>query len=289
MLYIALSVRKRKNQIMRIVSWNVAGLRACLKRGDLDWITQGKYDMVCLQETKALESEVELPEDIVKAFPYRYWNSCNGWTKKGVGQRKGLSGTAIWSVRKGCRLDTPAFDIEGRITAVDFGDAILVTVYTPNSQSVFSDRCAYRIKVWDGLFREYITELKEQKPTIVCGDFNVANEDRDVYKPEEWRNAAPGFLDNERINFKALLGQGFLDAYRARHPNATRRFTFWDQKLPFLRKCNRGWRIDYFLVPKDMREKVKACAIHSQQAGSDHCPITLCIETGRRRLQVKQP
>ena len=274
---------------MRIVSWNVAGLRACLKRGDLDWIAQGKYDMICLQETKALESEVELPEEIAKAFPYRYWNSCNGWTKKGVGQRKGLSGTAIWSVRKGTRLETPPFDIEGRITAVDFGDAILVTVYTPNSQSVFSERCVYRIKLWDGQFRQYVSELMKRKKTIICGDFNVANEDVDVYKPDEWRNAAPGFLDNERANFKALLAEGLLDAYRVRHPYAKRRFTFWDQKLPFLRKCNRGWRIDYFLVPAGMRDNIKACAIHSQQKGSDHCPITLSIDTGRKRLEIKQP
>ena len=264
---------------MRLMSWNVAGIRACLKRGDLDWVADGKYDILCFQETKALESEVEIPEAIKETYPYRYWNSCTG---EG-GQRKGLNGTAIWSKRKALRrLDTPAFDLEGRTVVLEFGEFILVTVYTPNSQSVFSDRCKYRCQVWDHLFRAYVSELERTKPTIICGDFNVANEDKDVYKPDEWRNAAPGFLDNERNNFKALLNEGFVDAYRARHPDAERRYTFWDQKLPFLRKSNRGWRIDYFLVSKKLVGKIRGSGIRTAVTGSDHCPVTLTIETRRR-------
>jgi len=268
---------------MRIICWNVAGIRACLKRGSMDFLGDGKYDIVCIQETKALESEVEISEQLRETYPFRYWNSCKG---EG-GQKKGLSGTAIWSKRKAMRqLPVAGFDNEGRITAVEFGEFNLVTVYTPNSQSPVSERCQFRTKVWDKNFREYVSGLNKIKPTIICGDFNVANEDIDVYKPDEWRNAVAGFLDNERNNFKALLAEGFVDAYRERHPGAERRYTFWDQKLPFLRKSNRGWRIDYFLVPQALRSRVKGSGIHSTTMGSDHCPITLTLET-KRRLEIQ--
>ena len=269
---------------MKIMCWNVAGLRACLKRGSLDWIKDGRYDMICLQETKALESEVTIPDEIAEAYPYRYWRSCQG---EG-GQRKGLSGTAIWSRTKArAFLPIPEFDKEGRITSVDMGEFILLTVYTPNSQSPASDRCSYRINKWDNHFRTYVATINNYKPVIICGDFNVAHHDRDVYNPEEWRNTVAGFLDNERANFQKLLDFGFVDAYRQRFPDAERRYTFWDQKLPFLRKCNRGWRIDYFLVSEKMKDKIRGSAILSQVQGSDHCPITLTIETKQKRLEIR--
>ena len=263
------------HKTMKLLCWNVAGIRATIRKGHLDFLAAGEYDVICFQETKAEESQVDLPQAIQDMYPHRFWQSCLGLEG---GQRKGLNGTAIWSKTPPIRqLDPPAIDIEGRVTAVEFEDWNLVTVYTPNSQAPTSERHVYRVAVWDEHFRSYLMELQSSKPTIACGDFNVGIEDIDVYKPDEWRNACAGFMDSERENFKLLLSD-WRDAYRMFHAGEEHRYTFWDQKLPYLRKTNRGWRIDYFLVPISLLGRIQNSDIHPKIMGSDHCPISLIIE-----------
>ncbi len=267
---------------MRIISWNVAGLRATLKKGGLDFLQAGEWDVVCLQETKAEESQVELPSWLAEMYPHRFWRSTMGTT-----QRKGLSGTAIWSKRRPLReLAPPSADEEGRVTAVEFTFFNLVTVYTPNSQGPGTARNVYRVEVWDPMFREYVRGLNENKPTIVCGDFNVAKEDVDVWMPDVWRNEVAGFLDQERRGLKALMDLGLDDIFRDLHPGLTGAYTFWDQKLPYLRRANQGWRIDYFLVPRGYRRQVAAARVLQSMMGSDHCPITLEFEERRPLRRV---
>jgi len=180
------------------------------------------------------------------------------------------------------------------VTAVEFPDFILVTVYTPNSQSLASDRLLYRVNVWDKLFREYVAGLMKDgargvpsvKRVILCGDFNVARNDIDVYWPDQIRNMSPGFLNAERNGLEQLIGTGMTDAYRCMHPDAEGAYTFWDQKLPYLRKSNRGWRIDYFFVSDELAGRIKACRHHKEILGSDHCPLTLDIRGAGRRLKI---
>jgi exodeoxyribonuclease-3 len=266
---------------MKILSWNVAGIRATLKKGHLDFLASGEYDIVCFQETKAEESQVVMPEQLSATYPFRYWRSTDGTT-----QRKGLSGTAIWSKTGALEnLEPPSIDAEGRVTALEFNDFIVVTVYTPNSQSPVSERHLYRVGVWDDHFLEYIQMLNKRKPTIVCGDLNVANEDIDVFAPDDWRNTCAGFLDPERANFKRIINNGWFDSFREKHPGEERCYTFWDQKQPYLRRCNRGWRIDYFLVPEIFRKKVRKAEILPTVMGSDHCPVILDFSF-KRHLKI---
>lgn len=267
---------------MQLISWNVAGLRAALKRGSLDFLSKGTYDLVCLQETKALEDEVQLPEWVDETYPFRFWNSCRG---EG-GQRKGLSGTAIWCrVAPVGQVEPPEFDVEGRTTTLEFPTWYLVTVYTPNSQCRGSDRHAYRVTDWDPKMLEYLKGLNSIKPTIVCGDFNVALEDIDVYAPDEYRGVSAGFLDSERHRFSNLLEAGWVDSLREVLPGVMGQFTYWDQKLPFKRKSNRGWRIDYVLVPRCLKRRIRHAGIKPDIQGSDHCPVTLDFDV-RRQLKI---
>ena len=268
---------------MKILCWNVAGIRATIKKKHLDFLEKGEYDIICFQETKAEESQVDVPQALQELYPYRYWRSCLGVEG---GQRKGLNGTAIWSKTAPIReLGVPGIDIEGRVTALEFKDWNLVTVYTPNSQGPASERHVYRVSMWDEHFREYLNDLQKIKPTIACGDFNVGIEDIDVYKPDEWRNTCAGFMDSERANFKMLLSD-WRDAYRMFHAGEEHRYTFWDQKLPYLRKTNRGWRIDYFLVPINLLHQVQDSDIHPDIMGSDHCPISLTIAKKKKKLKI---
>ena len=268
---------------MKVISWNVAGLRAALKKGALDFLEDGQWDVVCLQETKAEEDQVDLPAWLAELYPHRFWRSTKGTT-----QRKGLSGTAIWSKEPVLReLDPPREDEEGRVTGVEFAFWNLVTVYTPNSQGPGTARNVHRVEVWDPMFREYVRSLNAEKPTIVCGDFNVARADVDVWQPDVWRNEVAGFLDQERRGLKALMELGLDDIFRELHPSLVGAYTFWDQKLPYLRRANRGWRIDYFLVPKCYRRKVVRAGILQSVTGSDHCPITLEFEHARRLRRVE--
>lgn len=270
---------------MRILSWNVAGIRASLRKGALDFLKDYGADVVCIQETKAEEREVKLPGWIEEMYPKRFWKSTDGST-----QRKGLSGTCIW-VKAGCGLvreiEAPAFDREGRITAVEFATFILVTVYTPNSQNPISERHQYRVEAWDPMFRAWVSGLQARKPTVVCGDFNVALEDTDVYKPDQFRNEVAGFMDTERTNLRLLLSKGWVDAFRLLHPDAKGAYTFWDQKIPPLRNYNKGWRIDYFLVPFRFRNRIKLCKIENEIGGSDHCPVALEYDPMRNLAVVE--
>lgn len=263
---------------MKIVCWNVAGLRGSFKKGATDWLQAGQYDYVCLQETKCTEEEAEkvMPNWVRSKYPFRYWRSCTGEYQHEGFQKKGLSGTAIWSKQPGIQLPSTDFDKEGRITAVEFGKFILVTVYTPNSQSPESDRFRYRVREWDVNFRKYIQTIQQEKTVIVCGDFNVARFDKDVYKPDEFKNVVAGCMNEERQNIEKLLQETQLeDAFHKKHPDAEKAFTFWDQKLPYLRRTNRGWRIDYFLTPQALPFSIRACNHLPQILGSDHCPIEL--------------
>ena len=266
---------------MRVVCWNVAGLRGRVRKGEIDWLSD--YEVICLQETKALESEVVLPSKIKEDFKYRLWESCTG---EG-GQRKGLSGTAIWSkIRPLRKLEKPEEDLEGRVTGAEFESFNLVTVYTPNSQNPTSMRFVYRVNKWDTLFREYIERLNKIKPTIVCGDFNVARTDDDVYNPDKFRNSAAGFMNAERVGLELLLSTGYRDAFRHCFPDRKDAYTFWDQKIPVLKQKNKGWRIDYFFVPDRWRKRIVNCDHLTDVKGSDHCPILLEIRIPKRKIVV---
>ena len=259
---------------MKILCWNIAGIRASLKRGDFDFLETSDYHVVCLQETKATyeQGEKALKNSLKIKYPYRYWNSTKGTT-----QRKGFSGTSIWCTKEPIRIiEPPEFDEEGRVTVVEFDDFILINVYTPNSQSIESQRCLYRIGVWDLLFRDYFAKLNSIKPTIVCGDFNVANEHIDIWGTENKHDGETciGFLNEERENFKQHLKLGYVDAFRYLHSEGNN-YTYWDQRMPWLRKQNKGWRIDYFLLPTQLLDLMASCDIHKNIYGSDHCPISL--------------
>jgi len=264
---------------MRILSWNVAGIRATIKKNHLSFLTSGYYDVVCFQETKATAEQVNVPDDLNKIYPYRYWRSTMGTT-----QRRGFSGTSIWcKTAPIAEIDPPEIDEEGRITALEFDKVIIVTVYTPNSQKPGTDRHMFRTGAWDHIFREYICQLNSRKPTIVCGDLNVAHHDIDIHNPNKNRNKSAGFLDDERDNFQQHLNEGYVDAFREKNKEPNN-YTYWDQRMPHLRKTNRGWRIDYFLVPNKIKKKIKTCRILKEQLGSDHCPIDLELKFGRKLI-----
>ena len=259
---------------MKIISWNVAGLRAMLKKGNLEKILQETdYDIVCLQETKAEAHQVKLPLEIEEKYPFRFWHSTKGTT-----QRKGLSGTTIWSKTQPINIiNPPIIDEEGRITTLQFDDFIIVCVYTPNSQSLESPRYKFRIESWDKHFREYIVALKNIKPTIITGDLNVAHNDIDIYDAKKCRNRIAGFLDDERTEFQKHLDTGFVDIYRELYPTKVGAYTFWNQIRPENRINNIGWRIDYFLLGGDEKSTldIKDCKILTDVYGSDHCPLHL--------------
>jgi len=265
---------------MNMLSWNVAGLRACVRKNALDFLKDTPYDIVCLQETKCEEQEIKLPDWLIEMYPYRFWNST-----KGVTQRKGLSGTTIWSKEAPIqRIEAPEFDVEGRIVALEFKKFIIVTVYTPNSQGAESDRFEFRVAEWDTLFQDFIVMLEQVKPVMVCGDMNVAHEERDVHKPDEWRNACPGFFDIERQNFSSLLDQGYVDTFRMFNQEI-KQYTYWQQTIPVYRKRNIGWRIDYFLASQKLKKYVKEATICPEIMGSDHCPITCTMRFPPKKLQ----
>jgi len=257
---------------MKLLAWNVAGLRAMIKKGNLlDLLKDQQYDIVLLQETKAEEHEVKLPEELENMYPYRFWQSTKGTT-----QRKGLSGTAIWSKTAPLyQINPPPSDEEGRITTIEFEEFIVVSVYTPNSQKLDTERFRVRTSIWHENFKKYLEILKQRKPTIIAGDLNVAHQDIDIHSPDKHRNKYAGFLDLERIQLTEYLNIGFRDAYRELFPTIAEKYTYWNQLNPKIRENNSGWRIDYFLVTPEI--KIKECDMLSHIRGSDHCPIYLEI------------
>ena len=250
---------------MRLISWNVNGLRACVGKGFLDFFHEIRADAVCLQETKMQPDQLTLELDGYA----QYWNSA---------VKKGYSGTAIFtkqqplSVRNG--MDIPEHDNEGRVITCEFENFYLVTVYTPNAQSELA-RLDYRM-TWDDAFREFLMELDKHKPVIVCGDMNVAHKEIDLKNPGPNRGSA-GFTDEEREKFTKLLESGFTDTFRHLHPDLAGAYSWWSYRFK-ARQNNAGWRIDYFLVSDRIKDKIVTASILPEVMGSDHCPVMLEIE-----------
>lgn len=247
---------------MKLISWNVNGLRACLNKGFLDFFREIDADIFCVQETRLQEGQLglELPGY------EQYWNHA---------EKKGYSGTAVFTkhkpieVRRG--LGVEEHDREGRVLTVEFDQFFLTNVYTPNSQRGLT-RLDYRM-VWDDAFRSFVRELNQEKPVIICGDLNVAHQEIDLKNPDSNRKNA-GFTDEERAKFSELLEAGFIDTFRYFYPDRRDAYTWWAY-FAKARERNIGWRIDYFLVSADFKEHLVDAAIHDQVLGSDHCPVEL--------------
>ena len=196
----------------------------------------------------------------------------------GITQKKGLSGTAIWSkIQPIQEITPPDFDQEGRITCIEFEEYYLLTVYTPNSQDFNSERFKFRINDWDIKFLNYINHLKSNKNIIICGDLNVCHQDIDIYNPVKYKNNIPGFYDDERNNFTKIIQNNFIDSLRHFYKDTPNLYTYWNQRVPSMRTNNMGYRLDYFLINNEFINFVKQCEIHPDIIGSDHCPISITI------------
>ena len=248
--------------MIKLVTWNVNGLRACLGKGFLDFFNEMGADAVCLQETKLQPHQIELD---LPGY-HIYWNSA---------EKKGYSGTALitktepLSVAYG--LGIPEHDTEGRVITAEYEDFYLVCCYTPNAQNELA-RIDYRMQ-WEDDFRAYLMELDRKKPVVLCGDLNVAHQEIDLKNPKSNRGNA-GFSDQEREKMTALLGSGFADTFRALYPDRTGAYTWWSYRFN-ARKNNAGGRIDYFIVSERLLPRVKDQIIHADVTGSDHCPVEL--------------
>ena len=249
---------------MKLISWNVNGLRACVGKGFFDFLAAEQPDMMCLQETK-LQPE-QAPQ--IEGY-YEYWNSA---------EKKGYSGVALFSktepqhVTYGLGIDE--HDHEGRVITADYGDFYLVTVYTPNSQDELK-RLDYRMH-WEDDFRAYLQKLDTEKPVIICGDMNVAHREIDLKNPKTNRRNA-GFTDEERSKMTELLGAGFTDTFRHFYPDLEGAYSWWSYRFK-AREKNAGWRIDYFLVSDRFIDRVKDARILTDVYGSDHCPVLIEVE-----------
>ncbi len=250
---------------MKLISWNVNGLRACADKGFADAFKALDADFFCLQETKMQEGQLDLEFEGYRS----YWN---------YAEKKGYSGTAIYSrhepVAVTYGLGIEEHDHEGRVITLEMPDFFLVTVYTPNSQDELR-RLDYRMR-WEDDFRNYLLALDAKKPVIVCGDMNVAHEEIDLRNPKTNRRNA-GFTDEERQKMTVLLGSGFTDTFRYFYPDMANQYSWWSYRF-HAREKNAGWRIDYFLTSKRLDEKLVGARIHSDIFGSDHCPVELMIE-----------
>jgi exodeoxyribonuclease-3 len=248
---------------MKLVSWNVNGLRAVLKKGFEDIFADFDADIFCLQETKLSEGQVDLSFDGYES----YWNYAD---------KKGYSGTAIFTRRKplavtrGIGIDK--HDHEGRVVTLEFDNFYMVDVYTPNAQQELA-RLEYRME-WERDFTAYLSELDAKKPVIVCGDMNVAHNEIDLKNPAT-NHKNPGFSDEERAAFSRLLEAGFVDTFRTLHPDE-QKYSWWSYRFS-ARQKNIGWRIDYFVVSKRLLDSVTDASIHADILGSDHCPVSLTI------------
>jgi len=249
-------------ELMKLVSWNVNGLRACINKGFLDFFREADSDIFCIQEIKLQEGQIDLD-----LGGYRqYWN---------YAAKKGYSGTAVFtrhtplSVQYG--IGKQEHDQEGRVITLEFEDFFLVNVYTPNSQRGLA-RLAYRME-WEDAFRDYLKELDTGKPVIICGDLNVAHKEIDIKNPASNRKSA-GFTDEERAKMTELLAQGFTDTFRHFYPDKKDAYTWWSY-FSNARERNVGWRIDYFLVSDRLQDSLHDAGILADVMGSDHCPVTL--------------
>ena len=248
----------------KMISWNVNGLRACMKKGFQEYFEAADADIFCLQETKLQEGQIDLELPVY----HQYWN---------YAEKKGYSGTALFtkeepiSVRYGIGIEE--HDMEGRVITAEFPEYFVVTVYTPNSQDELK-RLAYRME-WEDAFLSYLKGLEQEKPVIFCGDLNVAATEIDLKNPK--RNVGnPGFSPEERAKFQELLHAGFTDTFRALHPDERDAYSWWSYRF-HARENNAGWRIDYFLCSDRAAEKIESAGIRSDIYGSDHCPVELEI------------
>lgn len=250
---------------MKLISWNVNGLRACMEKGFLSFFQEADADIFCIQESKLSEGQISLD---LPGY-YQYWN---------YAEKKGYSGTALFSkaeplaVTMGIGIEE--HDKEGRVITAEYPAFYVVTVYTPNAQRELT-RLAYRL-TWEEAFLAYLKKLEEKKPVIFCGDLNVAHKEIDLKNPKSNRRNA-GFTDEERGCFTRLLESGFTDTFRYFYPELTGAYSWWSYMFK-AREKNAGWRIDYFVVSDCLRDRLQSAAIHSEVLGSDHCPVELVIQ-----------
>ena len=247
---------------MKLVSWNVAGYRACLKKGFQDFFEEVDADIFCLQEVKATEEQIDYKPDGYICY-------------RNIAERKGYSGTIVYtkveplSVSYGMGMEN--HDHEGRMITLEFSDFYLINSYVPNVKRTL-ERLDYRMQ-WEDDFKEYVNSLRKKKIVIVCGDFNVAHTEIDIKNAKANRGNA-GFTDEEREKFQVLLDSGFIDTFRYQHPDEADWYTWWSY-MKGVRERNIGWRIDYFIISKEGKDKIKNTFIYKEVFGSDHCPIGL--------------
>lgn len=250
---------------MKFISWNVNGIRACVNKRFKDFFEKIDADIFCIQETKCQPGQIDLEFEGYQS----YWNSA---------EKKGYSGTAIFTKKEPIRVNygigIEEHDKEGRVITLEFEDFYMVNIYTPNAKRGL-ERLDYR-QIWENEIRKYLLNLNKIKPVIMCGDLNVAHEEIDLKNPKSNRGNA-GFTDEERTKMTELLQAGFIDSFRYLYPDKTDSYSWWSY-MGRAREKNVGWRIDYFIVSKDIKDKVKDAMIYPEIMGSDHCPVGLIIE-----------
>ena len=250
---------------MKLISWNVNGLRACVQKNFMEAFQSLDADVFCVQETKLQEGQIDLALDGY----YQYWN---------YAEKKGYSGTAIFTRQKPIAvtygIGIEEHDHEGRVITLEYPEYYMITVYVPNSQNELA-RLPYRMQ-WEEAFLAYLKGLEQKKPVIFCGDLNVAHQEIDLKNPKINRKNA-GFTDEERGCFSRLLEQGFVDTFRYFYPNQTDIYSWWSYRFS-ARAKNAGWRIDYFCVSECLKDKLTDAKIHTEILGSDHCPVELDID-----------
>lgn len=253
---------------MKLISWNVNGIRACVKKGFLEFFHEVNADIFCIQETKMQEGQLELE---LEGF-HQFWHSA---------VKKGYSGTAVFSrtapdtVAYGMGTGREELESEGRVITLGYDEFYLVNVYTPNSKRDLA-RLGYR-QEWEDTFRNYLNQLDKEKPVILCGDLNVAHKEIDLKNPSTNRRNA-GFTDEEREKMTVLLENGFTDTFRHFYPDKADAYTWWSY-MGKARDRNVGWRIDYFIVSNRLVPRLVDAAIHDQVIGSDHCPVELELKS----------
>lgn len=249
---------------MKLISWNVNGIRAAMEKGFMDVFKSLDADVFCLNETKLQAGQISLD---LPGY-HQYWN---------YAEKKGYSGVAVFTKREPLQvkygMGIDEHDHEGRVLALDLQDFWLVAVYTPNSQDELK-RLDYRMK-WEDDFKAFLKQLEEEKPVVVCGDLNVAKEEIDLKNPKTNRKNA-GFTDEERNKMRALLASGFVDTFRYLHPDEEGAYSWWSYRFR-AREKNAGWRIDYFLTSESLKDRIAEAKIHPEIFGSDHCPVELVL------------
>jgi len=249
---------------MKMVSWNVNGLRACVTKGFLDFFNNIDADIFSIQETKLQEGQITLD---INGY-YQYWN---------YAEKKGYSGVAVFSKKEPLKvtygLNIEEHNNEGRLITLEFENFYYITAYVPNSQEELK-RLEYRIK-WEDDIKKYLNKLKGNKPVIYCGDLNVAHQEIDLKNPKTNRKN-PGFSDEEREKFQNLLDSGFIDTFRYKYPEKEGAYSWWSYRFK-AREKNAGWRIDYYIISNDIKQNLIDATIHNDILGSDHCPISINI------------